>query len=63
MATARAALAGALVMLLGVWVMANDQTAWDTRDVVFAVIALLGVAVLLVGIDIRRPGAGPRRED
>jgi drug/metabolite transporter superfamily protein YnfA len=62
MGTARASLAGALVMLLGIWVMANDQSAWDTKDVVFAVIALLGVAVLLVGIDIRRPGGGTKEE-
>ena len=56
MSHARAALAGSIVMLLGIWVMTNDQTAWETRDVVFAVLALLGVALLLVGIDIRGKG-------
>ena len=57
---ARAALAGALVMLLGIWMMTNDQTAWETRDVVFAVLALLAVVLLLLGIDIR--GRRERRE-
>jgi len=60
---ARAALAGAIVMLLGVWVMANDQSSWSTQDVVFAVVALLGVAVLLVGVDIRRMGRRDEKED
>lgn len=41
-------------MLLGIWIMTNDQTAWETRDVVFAVISLALVVLLLVGIDIRR---------
>jgi hypothetical protein len=41
-------------MLLGVWVMANDQTGWATQDIVFAVLALLVVVLLLLGIDIRR---------
>lgn len=54
MSHARAALAGALVMLLGIWVMANDQTGWDTKDVVFAVLALLVVVLLLLGVDVRR---------
>lgn len=54
MSHARAALAGALVMLLGIWIMNNDQSAWDTKDVVFAVISLLVVVLLLLGIDIRR---------
>ena len=54
MSHARAALAGALVMLLGVWVMSNDQSAWSTQDVVFAVLALLIVVLLLLGVDIRR---------
>jgi len=51
---ARAAIAGALVMLLGVWVMANDQSAWETRDVLFAVLGLLAVVLLLLGLDLRR---------
>ena len=54
MSHARAALAGALVMLLGVWIMNNDQSAWSTQDVVFAVLALLIVVLLLLGVDIRR---------
>ena len=54
MASARAAMAGALVMLLGVWIMVNDQTGWNTQDVVFAILTLLGVALLLLGVDIRR---------
>ena len=57
---ARAAIAGALVMLLAVWVMINDQSAWDTRDVAFIVLALLGVVLLLLGLDIR--GRGRRRD-
>lgn len=63
MTHARAALAGALVMLLGVWVMANDQSGWSTHDVVFAVLALLAVALLLVGIDLRGRGRTVYRED
>lgn len=54
MSHARAAIAGALVMLLGIWIMVNDQTAWETRDVVFAVVALGIVVLLLLGVDIRR---------
>jgi hypothetical protein len=54
MSHARAALAGALTMLLGIWVMTNDQSAWETRDVVFAIISLALVILLLVGIDVRR---------
>jgi hypothetical protein len=49
-----------MVMLLGIWMMTNDQSAWETRDVVFAVLALLAVVLLLVGIDIR--GRGARRQ-
>lgn len=60
MGFARAAIAGALVMLLGIWMMTNDQSAWETRDVVFAVLALLAVVLLLVGLDLR--GRGTRRE-
>lgn len=60
MSHARAAIAGAMVMLLGIWMMTNDQSAWETRDVVFAVLALLAVVLLLVGIDIR--GRRERRE-
>jgi hypothetical protein len=45
-------------MLLGIWVMVNDQSQWDTRDVVIAVVALGIVILLLLGIDIRR---GPAR--
>jgi hypothetical protein len=60
MSHARAAIAGALVMLLGVWMMTEDQSAWETRDVVFAVLALLGVVLLLLGLDIR--GRGRRRD-
>jgi hypothetical protein len=41
-------------MLLGIWVMTNDQSAWDVRDVVFAVVSMALVILLLVGIDIRR---------
>jgi len=55
---ARAAIAGALVMLLGIWIMLNDQSQWDTRDVVIAVVAMGVVILLLLGIDIRR---GERR--
>jgi hypothetical protein len=51
---ARAAIAGALVMLLGIWVMVNDQTAWETRDVLFAILGLLVVILLMLGIDLRR---------
>jgi thiol:disulfide interchange protein len=51
---ARAAIAGALTMLLGIWIMTNDQTQWETRDVVFAIIALALIILMLVGIDIRR---------
>lgn len=54
MSHARAAIAGAIVMLLGVWIMGNDQSAWSTQDVVFAVLALLIVVLLLLGVDIRR---------
>ena len=54
MSHARAAIAGAIVMLLGVWIMTNDQTGWSTQDVVFAVLALLIVVLLLLGVDIRR---------
>lgn len=53
MASARAAAAGALIMLLGIWIMANDQSKWSTQDVVFAVLSVLSVAVLLLGVDIR----------
>jgi hypothetical membrane protein len=63
---ARATMAGALVMLLGIWIMTNDQTGWSTQDVVFAVLALLGVALLLVGVDIRGKGRAPsddKKED
>lgn len=58
MSHARAAIAGALVMLLGIWIMVNDQSQWDTRDVVIAVVAMGVVILLLLGIDIRR---GPAR--
>jgi uncharacterized membrane protein YhaH (DUF805 family) len=54
MSHARAALAGALVMLLGIWIMGNEQTSWSVQDVVFAVISLLVVVMLMVGVDIRR---------
>ena len=54
MSHARAALAGALVMLLGIWIMGNDQSGWTTQDIVFAVLALLVVVMLLVGVDVRR---------
>lgn len=54
MSHARAAIAGALVMLLGIWVMVNDQTAWETRDVLFAILGLLVVILLMLGIDLRR---------
>ena len=54
MSHARAAIAGAIVMLLGIWIMANDQTGWATQDIVFAVLALLIVVLLLLGVDIRR---------
>lgn len=54
MSHARAAIAGALTMLLGIWIMTNDQTQWETRDVVFAIIALALIILMLVGIDIRR---------
>ena len=54
MSHARAAIAGALVMLLGLWIMGNRDAAWDARDVVFAVLALLVVVLLLLGIDVRR---------
>jgi hypothetical protein len=51
---ARAAIGGALTMLLGIWIMSNDQSQWDTRDVVFAIIAMALVILMLVGIDVRR---------
>jgi len=54
MSHARAAIAGAVTMLLGIWIMANDQTGWATQDIVFAVLSLLIVVLLLLGIDIRR---------
>jgi len=41
-------------MLLGIWIMNNDQSSWTTQDVVFAVVALLVVVMLLVGVDVRR---------
>ena len=61
MGTARAAIAGGLVMLLGIWIMNNDQSSWSTQDVVFAVTALLVVVLLLVGVDVRR--RLPREKD
>jgi len=58
MQSARAALAGALTMLLAVWILAveQEQTGWNTQDVVFAVVGFLAVIVLMLGIDIRRGG-------
>jgi uncharacterized protein with FMN-binding domain len=41
-------------MLLGIWIMGNEQTSWSVQDVVFAVISLLVVVMLMVGVDIRR---------
>ena len=55
---ARAALAGALVMLLAAWVLLNDQTTWSTQDVVFVVVSFLAVVLLLLGVDVRRRGGG-----
>jgi hypothetical protein len=63
MGTARAAIAGGLVMLLGIWIMGNDQSAWSTQDVVFAVSALLVVVLLLVGVDVRRRLPNKDEED
>jgi uncharacterized membrane protein len=59
---ARAAIAGALVMVLGLWVLLVNQKeqGFTTNDAVFAVGAFLVIVLLLLGIDIRRR---TRRDD
>ena len=58
--SARAAIAGALTMVLGVWVLFVNQQeqGWTAQDAVFAVGAFLVIVLLLLGIDLRR-----RRDD
>lgn len=61
MAYARAAIAGALVMVLGIWVLFINQKeqGFTANDAVFAVGAFLVLVLLLLGIDIR----GRRHEE
>jgi uncharacterized membrane protein len=55
---ARAAVAGALVMVIGVWVLFINQRdqGFTAQDAVFAVVAFLAIVLLLLGVDIRRSG-------
>jgi hypothetical protein len=59
--TARAAVAGALVMMLGMWVATNPQVTIE--QAVAGIGALLLVIALLVGVDIRHPGKREDKED
>lgn len=57
MLTARAAIAGALAMLFGVWVMvriAQDVSPPPAEQVVGGGVILLIIVLLLLGIDPRR---------
>ena len=50
------AIAGALTMVLGVWILFINQAdqGFTAQDAVFATGAFLVIVLLLVGIDIRR---------
>lgn len=58
--SARAAIAGAVTMVLGIWVLFINQAeqGFTTEDAVFAVVAFLVIILLLLGIDVRRKGGG-----
>lgn len=53
---ARAAIAGALTMVLGIWVLFVNQKeqGFSAQDAVFAVVAFIAIIALLLGIDLRR---------
>lgn len=53
---ARAAIAGALTMVLGVWILFINQAdqGFTAQDAVFAVVAFIAIIMLLLGVDIRR---------
>jgi len=59
---ARAAIAGALAMVIGIWVLYVNQgdQGFTVQDAVFAVVAFLAVVLLLLGVDIRR---GSKNDD
>jgi hypothetical protein len=56
--SARAAIAGALTMVLGIWILYVNQAqqGFTAQDAVFAVGAFLVIVLLLLGVDIRRRG-------
>jgi membrane-bound ClpP family serine protease len=62
---ARAAIAGAVTMILGVWVLFINQAeqGFTAQDAVFAVVAFLAIILLLLGVDIRRRGGGKEGND
>ena len=53
---ARAAVAGGIAMMVGIWVITVNQSerGWTAQDAVLAVIAFLAMVLLLLGVDIRR---------
>jgi uncharacterized membrane protein len=55
---ARAAIAGALAMVIGIWVLFINQAdqGFTAQDAVFATAAFLAIVLLLLGVDIRRRG-------
>jgi uncharacterized membrane protein len=58
--SARAAIAGSLVMVIGIWILFINQgeQGFTAQDAVFAAVALLVIVLLLLGIDLRRRGNG-----
>lgn len=53
---ARAAVAGGIAMMVGIWVITINQSerGWEAQDAILAVVAFLAMTLLLLGIDIRR---------
>lgn len=58
MDSARAAIAGAITMVVGIWVLFVNQAdqGFSAQDAVFAALAFLVIILLLLGIDVRRKG-------
>jgi 4-amino-4-deoxy-L-arabinose transferase-like glycosyltransferase len=59
---ARAAIAGALTMLVGVWIMTNDQSEWDERQLAIGLLMFFAIILLLLGINIRREAKDDYRD-
>jgi 4-amino-4-deoxy-L-arabinose transferase-like glycosyltransferase len=60
---ARAAIAGALTMLVGVWIMTNDQSEWDERQLAIGLLMFFAIILLLLGINIKREAENGNKEE